>query len=174
MLKEHDSFFRRLLIFADSALILISFVIGYYASFFISIMYGQEAVQVLHKIPLKVFFIYAPIIVTLWISTLYTFGAYRAFRWKDVSSSLFEICKAGFLSTILFAALSYLFGFGILSRIFISYVFMISGVLLGVSRLVQVWILRYYRRKGYNYRYVLVVGTGNRAKTFLELIQGHS
>ncbi len=89
-------------------------------------------------------------------------------RLRNIGEILFSSVKTGFISTGLF--LAYIFAFGYLdeSRFQILLFSALSVVLIGAFRLVIVAFLEYYRSLGLNYQTVLVVGTGNIAKSFVD------
>jgi exopolysaccharide biosynthesis polyprenyl glycosylphosphotransferase len=68
----------------------------------------------------------------------------------------------------------YVFKIQHISRIFIGLVFTFTTLGLLSEKIFYLSVLRYLRRKGYNYRNILIVGTGMRAKKFIQAIKMHS
>jgi len=163
MLKEHITVLRRLMIFFDLCIIAGSFFLGY--SF-------RGRIQ--DVCPLSIYISLLPVLLVVWGGLLYFFGMYTSFRVRRTSELLFIVLKAAFFSFVIFAGYIYLFKLQNISQTFIIFVFTFSTLLISLEKIALVIFFRYIRKKGYNFRNILVIGTGKRAQRFIKLVKGHS
>lgn len=168
MLKEKDLILRRLLVLIDLSLVLAAFFIAYYLVYFFRDYFAEDAVRSLY--PLNNYFNLIPILLTIWGITLYALGLYRPFRGRDITSVCLDICKAGFVVTLLFGSVAYLFGLQYVSRIYLTLITLLTGVFLIIEKICLYQCIQFIRKKGYNFRYVLIVGTGSRAQHFINIV----
>jgi len=93
---------------------------------------------------------------------------------KSTAELLFIVFKSTIFSLLIFGSVSYLFKFEHVSRLLILFKFLFAAIFLGIEKVILVKFFKYVRKKGFNYRNVLIVGTGKRAKHFYNLIKNHS
>lgn len=108
-----------------------------------------------------------------WFVSLQYCGLYYSFRTSMVFEQIWRLCKAALLSFVLFSVLIFIFKVTLISRIFVGIFMVVAFVLLGVMRVVLLHAAWHMRRLGYNYRCVLVVGTGVRAKELIDMLRKH-
>ncbi|MFH0985863.1 MAG: sugar transferase [Candidatus Omnitrophota bacterium] len=171
MLKEKDYFLRRLLVVADVALVGAAFFAGYFLISYFRNFFVSDSVGSLY--PIHYYFNLIPVLMVLWIGSLSVMGIYRSFRGKDLTALCLDICKAGFLVTLLFSGSAYLFGLQYVSRVYITLVVMLSGIFLILEKVLLYEFILVLRRKGYNYRHILIVGSGTRAQNFVDIVNEH-
>ena len=172
MLKERDSMLRRLLMVADLCLVGAAFFAGYFLLTTFRGFFSDDAARTLY--PLDHYFGLIPLLLILWGVSLYVMGLYRPFRGRDLTSVCLDICKAGFAVTLFFGGFAYLFGLQYVSRVYVTVVMMLSGVFLITEKVCLYQVIRALRRRGLNFRYVLIAGTGTRAQHFIEIVQEHA
>lgn len=173
MLKEHDQFFRRIVIILDC------FVIGS-ASFGAYILINNlsyfcpSIVELQPNLPLYNKYAWMiVIIVPLWLISLSYFKMYKSMREKSILDLFWIIFEASLLAILMLSAIDFFFNLGILSRAFIIILFTSIVVMLSIERLCILAFLQYIRQSGYNYRALLVVGSGDRANNFARMIESH-
>ena len=171
MLKEKDIILRRLLVAFDLALVVGAFFIGYYLIFLGGAFLPQDTVQSLY--PLKHYLNLIPLVLVLWGISLYVMGIYLPFRGRDLASICLDVCKSGFLVTLLFGGIAYLTGLQFVSRVYVTVVMTLAGILLIAEKFVLYQMLRAVRRRGFNFRYILIVGAGVRAQNFIDIVNEH-
>ena len=115
----------------------------------------------------------AALYATTWVTLLWILGLYRLrARWtarieiKDVGRA------AVLLGLITFSAL-FAFKLPDVSRLFLLTLFVAQVVLTVASRAVVRAVLHGLRDRGYNLRYMLVVGTGKDARRFADRVERH-
>lgn len=170
MLKEHDSLFRKLIIGGDLLIIAAAFFVSYQLRNGFFFFYSRELVRIY---PLETYVGQLPLLLVIWGSALYFCGAYEAFRVRSLSEILFTLTKSMLAGVILFASAAYLLKLHFLSRTFIVLIFIVSWLLLCAERIFLIYFLKNIRKKGLNFRNVLIVGTGPRAQLFVSMVQKH-
>ncbi len=163
MLKEHASVFRGAMIIGDVLVIVASFWLAHVAT---------RAHLILYPYPYYLWF--KGLFVLVWISSLHYLGAYESFRVRRLGETLSLVLKAGIGGFILMAAFIFILQPVYVSRILTAASFAMAALLLGIEKALLVVGFRYTRRSGYNFRRLLVVGTGNRAKRFIDRVLTHS
>ena len=108
-----------------------------------------------------------------WPLALWAQGLYRTRIRLTARSELLDIARA----TLLFAAgtLSLLFVFRLpdVSRGVLLIVFPSLGASAVVTRFALRWLLQRLRERGFNTRFLLVLGTNGRAQAFADLVEAH-
>ncbi|MCG3115732.1 MAG: sugar transferase [Candidatus Manganitrophus sp. SA1] len=147
-------------------LILLGFAFS--AAFTIRDLYYSESYGRL--IPFQHYFWLIYIILPLWSFLFYYFKLYESQRTKSFWKEAWKIAKVSFWGTLLFMAIVFAFKAEYVSRLFIIGFGAISFLLLFFERLLLRMMLRSARKRGYNYRNILVVGTGRRARELAEVL----
>ena len=124
-------------------------------------------------LPLEFYLPLWPIITSLWIIALYSSGMYRPLRLKPITEIFFHIIRSAFISFVLFGFFSYLFKLTGISRSFVVIVFLLSIAVLIIEKILLLLFIRTIRRKGFNFRNVLIVGTNIRAQRFIRDLDYH-
>ncbi|HBG05165.1 MAG: UDP-phosphate galactose phosphotransferase [Geobacteraceae bacterium GWC2_58_44] len=162
MLKERAGFIKKANIVCDAALIVVSFVI----SFDLRVKLGA----------LEELDYYAWVLlvaVPVWIYLLERFGFYASQRmssFRKLLLSLFKVTAIGGMITSSFIFLLDPQGF---SRGFYLTFLALSFVILAAEQLLVRFVLRLLRLEGYNYRNILLVGTGGSALRIVNLIENN-
>ncbi|OQA16720.1 MAG: UDP-glucose:undecaprenyl-phosphate glucose-1-phosphate transferase [bacterium ADurb.Bin363] len=110
------------------------------------------------------------VILIVWIGIFISFGLYRTYRTKSLNLELWNIFKAVTLGVLFLGVSVFLFKLLFVSRAIIILFWIISLLFLSLERISLRYTLRFYRRKGFNFRMILIAGTGRRAKEFLRII----
>ncbi len=163
MIKEHITLFRRLMICVDMCMVTLSFFLGYFFRGSI------KEVQ-----PLASYIVFLPVSIFLWGCLLYAFGMYGSFRTRTIGRSALITLKSFLASFIFFCTFLCIFKFEKISRLLIGIIFLVTAVVILIEKLALILFFRYIRRKGFNFRNILVVGTGRRCQQFLSLLEQHT
>jgi exopolysaccharide biosynthesis polyprenyl glycosylphosphotransferase len=164
MLRQQAKTFNYLLRALDAGVIFFSFLLAYFLKTKIS---G-------HLYPPNEYIWIIVLVIPLWIILLKYHGAYGSFRRKTHLETFWNITKAMFFGMIILFSILFVTKSVYISRSFIMFFGLISYVFLISSRLGIKTILREIRKRGLNYRNILIVGTGNRARSYAEMINSHS
>ncbi len=155
---------------ADLFVVTAAWLVAYLLRFHTSLIPTDKGVPYFYE-----YLVLIPFLCFIWGFVYRRIGLYKPMRAVRGARELWLLIEANFLATLLFLAFVYLvrekeFEY---SRL----VFLIFGVLsLGftiVERAVLRFILRELRRKGFNLRYLLVVGDGQVARKMVEKIRSH-
>ena len=157
MLSQHATIFRRLMIFTDLCIAAGAFLLAYY------VRNRDDAFC-----PMDEMLWFLVLFVALWGVTLSFSGIYSSFRLKRIKEVLFIIYQSAYLSFFIFAGLCYALRIDHISRIFVFLAFIFTMFFLALEKIILVQVFRYLRKKGFNYRNVLIVGTEERARRLVE------
>lgn len=159
MLKEQAKLFNRMIILIDMAIIIVSFRCSYaVASKFLRLGAIDD---------------YLLILVLFLLIGLYLFrhyGVYSSLRTRSLFDVLGSLLKAHVIGAILVAAGIYLYQQHGLSRGFFILFLSYSYVLLALEKLALKILLGIIRKKGYNFRNILIVGTGEKSEQFAKYV----
>ncbi|MFL5404400.1 MAG: undecaprenyl-phosphate glucose phosphotransferase [Myxococcales bacterium] len=109
----------------------------------------------------------------LWPLCLRSVGLYRAQRQSTALDEVFGVFKATALAGILLVTVTYFFRQDRYSRGALALFTVLAFAGVGLMRFLFKEVLRALRRRGYNLRYVLVLGSGRLAKQVLAEIDAH-
>ncbi len=163
MLKEKINVFKKLMIFADILLV------G--GSFFLAYLFRDTTKD---GFPLENYFFILPVIILTWTIFLYRFGLYTSFRTKPTSEIIFTILKTGLFAFIIVSSFAYVVVFIHVDRSVLAATFLVAEILTIFERFVLVIFFRAIRKRGMNFRNILIVGSGKRAQHFIELVNEHT
>ena len=88
-------------------------------------------------------------------------------------AEILDIAKASSVSILLLIAVSYFIRRHEFSRLILLYFWILSIIMLSFARGIFREFLRFMRKKGYNIKYALIVGTGNLAEGIVKKIELH-
>ncbi|MEZ4753367.1 MAG: sugar transferase [Bdellovibrionota bacterium] len=166
MLKENWRVISRTERVGDFLIIIMSFFAAYYGRD--SLLYWDQRFQWGLPFsgdllaPLKDYFIVLFVGLLSYMATLQVFGAYSSMR----LSSSFRLLRIGIVSSVItfftLAAVLYILKID-LSRSFIVLFCVIVGLSLTAERFLVLEFLRYFRRRGWNFRNIIICGIGDQA-----------
>ena len=163
MLRAHYVLFKRLMIFFDLCIVVGSFFLGYFLN--------NESYDIYHinsylRLLLK--------LLIIWGVLLYYFGMYDSFRIKQIPDILSILFKTALVGSILFASFIFLTKMHSVSRALVIYTSLFAVIFIGIEKITLIYYFRYQRKKGLNYRNILIVGTGKRAQRFIDIANKHT
>jgi len=153
--------------FTDAVVLVAAFFIAYFLR-----SYLHDGISGLY--PLQSYIGLLPLILLVSLSTLYFFGIYDSFRTKTLWEVFVIVIESLLCAFIIFSGIIFIFKQSYFSRTFIALVFIISAALIYFEKVAVILFFRAVRRRGYNYRHLLIIGTGRRAKQFINIINEHS
>jgi len=168
MIKKHRILWARLLFLVDLAIILVSWFFAYYLRFYVDLIPAPTGIY-----SLSYHMSLAIVILTIWGTSLHFSGLYKFQRLTSRTQAFRKIFNASVIATLLFIATTYLFQEYRFSRGVIGYFFVTSLSLLCLFRVLFRVFLSYLRTKGLNLRHIVIVGTGELAKTTAKKIEKH-
>jgi FlaA1/EpsC-like NDP-sugar epimerase len=109
----------------------------------------------------------------VWVIIFTKQNAYSYQRFTSLKKEIVIVAKTVFFGVFIFFAAHFLFRFGYIPR---SYMVIFGGVnfiALSLEKTILFYATKIIRRKRKNKTKILVVGTGTRAKNFIETIEKH-
>ncbi len=172
MLKERVSVFRKLAISSDILICVFAALAGFLL---------RDRIRLRDIFPgisggvgsYRAYLALLPVFVSAWVLFLYVFKMYESFRTRRLYTIYWIIFKAGFAAFVLFSSVVYSLKLHSVSRSLVVIVFAVAAASLMVAKTLVVLFFRAIRRKGLNYRQMLVIGTNRRAQSFISLIRSH-
>ena len=179
MLKEKDAVIRKATILLDAVIVSIAFVLAFlirqhfHAFYKLDIIPYAKVVVDASTLSMSDYLIVVFFVVPIWCFALYLNGMYRSLRTKTIPSAIFIIIKSAILTAVIFGASAFIFKLKFVSRVFFIIFLAISSLFIMIEKILIFLIVRYVRKQGYNYRMLLIVGTGKRASQFISNIRNH-
>ena len=168
MLKRHSQFFESLLFLADLFVIGLSWFFSYYIRFYSGLITIEKGIP-----PFKIYLYLIIPIFLIWGFVFKSFGLYRPKRMASYFNEIFDIAKACTFSVFILIFLTFLLRQYEYSRLVFLGFWAMTIVAMSIERVIFREILRFLRRKGYNLRHALIVGTGTLAEDMLKRIEQH-
>ncbi len=178
MLREKQQLFRRLSIGVDICVVCVSFFIAYALRQNIHVLYALDFFpkkEVLGDlVALSRYLNILPLVIFAWWIALSWSGLYESLRRESFFGIIWRVIRSAFFVILVFVSVAFVFRLTFISRSFIVILFFMTTVLLILERWIVMSCLRSIRKKGYNYRNILIVGTGPRAENFIKLLHRHN
>lgn len=161
MIKENNSLLRRTQLFFDLSITAASFVIASHVREVIT----PDMNGLWHKYVFLLYFI-----LPVWAMLLHYNKVYHPIRTLSFFSTAWSSIKTTVLGGAILATFLFIFKVEGLSRGFILLFISVNTVLFIIERAAIYVFFHYIRKRGFNFRNVLVIGTGDRARRFAETI----
>jgi exopolysaccharide biosynthesis polyprenyl glycosylphosphotransferase len=164
MLKQQSRLFTKLSVLLDAATLVTAFCLAY-----VLLQHRYHRLQDLHEYTWALLIILPTLLLLLSYSGMY--GPMRTRKFGVVFGKIFKVHMFG---TMVVASLIYLVDPKGFSRMFFGMFILISLALMTTAKVTVKQILKYFRSRGYNIRNVLIVGNGERACYFAQLVKTHA
>jgi Undecaprenyl-phosphate glucose phosphotransferase len=167
MLKKHAQFFKSLFFLSDLFILSLAWIISYLLRFYTPLLLP----------PLKgtpPFLNYIEFLFPLWVIwglVSKKNNLYRPRRIEHLFREFFDVAKCLTLTLIVLITIIYVFRRFEFSRLAFLYFWGVSILGLISGRMFIRKTLRFFRRRGYNQRFVLIAGTGELGQRVLEKIE---
>ena len=168
MLKKYSQVFLTSLFLSDVLIISLSWIGSYFlriSGLFIPVYKSAP--------PLSVYFPLTFYAIIIWTITLNALGLYSPMRITSLFEEATKIIKASLVAILTFVTVVYFLKEYKYSRVvfFYFWIFSTSGLIISRSSLRT--FLRHLRKKGYNLRFVLIVGAGELGQKILRSLNSH-
>lgn len=179
MLEEKDIIARKAMILFDAFIVSLAFLLAHFLRQHFRIFYKLDLLPSTRVIadttaPLGDYLVVLFFTVTIWCFMLYLNGMYRSMRTRKLYEIVGIIIKSTFFSILASGSVVFLFKLQFVSRIFLAIFVIVSSAFLLLEKIAVFSVMHYVRKKGFNCRGILIVGTGRRAANFISKIQNHS
>lgn len=155
---------------ADLAVVSLAWIVAYWMRFHADIVVPDKGIPPLSS--------YLPMLIFIWPIWAFMYrrlGLYKAMRGVRRTRELWLLIEANFFAVILFIAITYLFREKSVpySRLVFVYFGLLATLFTVVERSILRFLLREVRRKGYNLRFMLLVGAGQVAADIASRLRAH-
>ena len=170
MLKQHHEIFQRLFLVADMVFVAAAWLLAYSLRFHwgpIDAPLGTPPLA--NYLPMTLF------VWVIWPPVLRAFGLYNVSRSTSSLKIIVRLTQAASLAALITMAVAFLFWekqYSFSRGVFV-YFWMLAAFLLVLERLTLRQVLEFFRARGYNLRYMLIVGTGELAGQVARAIRRH-
>lgn len=162
MLKQQAKLFRNISIFMDTATISAAFVCAYH----LRNITGDLEIITDYLWNLL-------IILPIWYFFFNKFGLYASLRTYGYGQIISAVVKVHAAGTLVTTSVFYLFRPGGVSRLLFIYFILLSLLLISSEKILFKLFLNVIRKKGRNFRNILIVGTDDKARALVRLIEQH-
>jgi len=165
MLKKYSQFFESLLMFQDMVIVAVSWLASYALRFYLGPIPVWKGIPEFRQ--------YAGLLVFILIIYLVVFrayGLYRSMRFSSRIDEVFALVKASTLGLLVLVSLTFIFRQYEYSRGVFLYFWVIQTSVIIIARLSFRQGLRLMRKRGFNLRYILVVGAGEMGREIVSKI----
>lgn len=165
MLRERARVIGRLMFMVDMVLTILAFFLAYFLrNAYLSQYFG-------HLFPLSQYSNLLIILIPIWGFLFLFFNPYCSFRTSSLVKEVYQLFKIIFSGSLILTLWLFLLKYDFVSRLFVSFFASTNFILVIAFRLLVRGLSRWARRKGYNYRNMLIVGTERRALEFAKMVE---
>src|SRR5687768_9075653 len=167
MLKRHSQFFKGLLCLVDLLVVSLAWWFAFLLRFHTSLFPPPEPYV------FRDYFISCLLILVVWGAVFAVLDLYRPRRISTRLREMVDMFRGSFTALLVFLGLIFLLRDIVLSRIVVVIFWVSSVALLDASHLLFREGLRFLRRRGYNLRHVLVLGSQVQVQRLVQKLTWH-
>lgn len=170
MIKDNQKLFNRLHLLVDAVVVAISYLLAWYIKFctvFADTEPGAGALD------MGTYFSFLYFVVPEYIILYYFFNMYAPKRATRRKYEIGGILKANTVGIVLFIVVLYMIKQQHFSRFMMGAFFVINIVLTTICRTLIRNTLLYFRKKGYNLKYILLIGYSRAAEEYITRINAN-
>ncbi len=163
MIKENQQLLNRLNTLTDAVIIYLMIPVAFWIRYIL-----QNGIV---NVTLREYLILGFFYTVLQIAIFFAVGLYRPYRHVPLQRELIRLlaaCGLGFVILLSWLSLRHMDNY---SRQMLLTFFLLSFLLLALKRIVLRRTLKHFRERGYNLKHVLLIGSGNLARNYLEKIE---
>lgn len=166
MIRENQTLLNRINAITDIIILFISISLAYFIRFFILNPTPGVAYIDLHK-----YLQFAFIIIPINLIIFYFLHLYDSFRTKSFSKEISNIVTANTILIVVLLSILFTVKLVHLSRLVLVIFYFINITLISVKRYILRKILWNIRSKGLNLKHVIIIGSGETARDYLNIIK---
>lgn len=170
MIKDNQKYFNRLHVVLDAVIIAVSYMLAWYLKFASPLSNIDESIGVLS---MSTYFEMLFLIVPGYLILYYNFNLYTPKRATVHKYEIINIFQANTVGLVLLMAGWYLVAQIHFSRQMMAFFYVINIVLTTLGRSMIRALLQYFREKGYNLKYILLVGYSRAAEEYINRINSN-
>ena len=123
--------------------------------------------------PFEQYFFLLTLILPIWAGLFFAAGFYRSHRTFPLGEEIWAVARVAFGGTALLALIVYGLRLDFVSRWFLVVFGAVNFAFLASEKVVIRLTSRWVRTRGFNFRTVLIVGTGSKAASMAEFVEAH-
>ena len=178
MLREQETVIRKASILLDGIIVAAAFLCAFLLRQHFHLFYRLNLIPSTQVVSISTtslsdYLVILFFTVLIWCFMLYMNGMYLSIRTKSFLEILWIIIKSSIFTILTFGTIVFLFKLEFVSRIFFAIFIIMSFTLLLIEKIAVFSIMHSVRKGGYNFRRIIIVGTGKRAADFIEKIWNH-
>lgn len=170
MIKDNQKIFNRLHVLLDAVVTAVSYTLMWYIKFESPFANKNEGVG---NLGIEVYFSALYIIVPGYLLLYYLFELYTPKRTSHQKREIFDLFKANTIGLVAFLSILYIINEPNFSRSLIFMFYVANTVLMALTRRLIRYILHFFRAKGYNVKYILLVGYSRAAEEYINRIHSN-
>ncbi len=167
MLKQHGEVFKGLLIASDLFFVSVAWWLAYLLRFYTHLFAAPEPFVLRHYVVAWL------IVLGIWIMVFDWLNFYRPRRLSTHRREMADLIRGSSLALLFFLGVIFVIREIVLSRIVVLLFWLGSLSLLNLSHVVFREGLRLARRRGYNLRHVVIIGTPPQARALLNRLRSY-
>ncbi|MBE5857703.1 MAG: undecaprenyl-phosphate glucose phosphotransferase [Lachnospiraceae bacterium] len=167
MIRDNQTLLNRIHLVLDALIAACSYMLAWYFWFESPWEQVEEGAGVL---PMETYFYALTFIIPGWIIIYYAFNLYTSKRTSKQRYEIWGIIKANTAGVAAFLIALYLVNQPYFSRGMILVFYVINIILTSIFRVILRNALKFFRRKGYNIKHVLLVGYSRAAEEYIKRI----
>jgi len=167
MIKHNQRMLNAFNLISDGILIVLAYMAALWLRF--DVLDGRESLQLSSPTMVAVVLLYSMLLVLVY----YVLGLYGGGRLKRKREEGLRILLVNGIGTLSFMAMCYIVRVVDFSRLMLVLFWLISSFLVIFKRLAVRSVLVYYRRRGYNLKHVLIIGSGQLAYQYAQDIENN-
>lgn len=168
MIKKNQKLLNGLLIIIDGLVILASLILSWGIRFKTGIISIDPQIGYLGLVDYIKPVIY---IVPIYLVIFNIFRLYEPFRLKNIYEEFINLIKANFYGLLMLVLYLYVFKIVHFSRYLLIIFATISIALTTIERAGLRYVLRFYRKKGYNLKHIIIVGYSELSVEFMSRLE---
>ena len=170
MIKDNQKYFNGLHVFLDALAIAGSYILAWYLKF-----EGPFVTEGAGALSMSFYFGALYFLVPGYLILYYWFKLYTPKRIQTLEKEILDIIKVNSIGVAFFlmAITAFKIGDGDFSRVLLLLFYIINIVITLLFRIVLRTSLRYFRKKGYNLKHILLVGYSRAAEEYISRINAN-
>ena len=168
MLKKHSKFFETLVLLLDLVTLSCSWILAYFLRFYLPVVPVSKGIP-----PFFTYLTLLLVMLPLWYIVFKAFGLYRPRRISSKFAEIMDIAKGTTIAILILVSLTFFVRKYEFSRLTFVYFGIICVIALCVERILFRELLRLIRKRGYNLRHALIVGTGSLGQDVTDRVHSH-
>jgi Undecaprenyl-phosphate glucose phosphotransferase len=165
MIRENQIILNRIQVLLDIVILILSLI----GAFFLRFIFYTEG----WHMELTSYIQTLVVLIPLYLFLYYIFGLYEPKRRKSLSTDALSIIKTNILSIVVLMSILFVIKEIHYSRSVFIIFFILNSALTLAQRVVITIVLRRIRSKGFNIKYILIIGAGSLGRTFAKKIRSN-